>query len=176
MFPRLLILFGLPGAGKTFVGQLLRSDFGFAFHEADDDIPDDYRQQVLAGHVVGEPMRDAYHRQLMARIGELQADQPRLAVAAPLLRDRHRRWIQERFPEAVFVQVECDQPIWQARLAARVHTISLAYAQQVAGMNEPVTVPHVTLNDSSEGADRLRQQLTDVLAKVDSGQWQSGPA
>ena len=175
MFSRLLILFGLPGAGKTFVGQILSSDFGFTFHEADDDIPDDYRQQVLAGQVVGEPMRDAYHRQLMARISELRAARPRLAVAAPLLRDRHRRWIHERFPEAVFVQVLCERQIWLARLAARTHTISLAYAQQVAGMNEPVTVPHVTLNDSSEGADGLRQQITEALALLDNRQSQSGP-
>ena len=160
----LIILFGLPGAGKSFAGEILRADFGYTFHEADEDIPDDYRQQVLAGQVVGEPMRDAYHQHLLARIAELQTAHPRLAVAAPLLRDRHRQWIHARFPEAVFILVRCDQPVWQARLAARTHTISLAYAQKVAGMNEPVSVPHVVLDDSGEGANGLRRRLAKILA------------
>ncbi len=172
----LLILFGLPGAGKSFAGQILSTDFGFTFHEADDDIPDDYRQQVLAGQVVGEPRRDAYHRQLIERIAELQTVHPRLAVAAPLLRDRHRQWIQERFPQAAFVLVTCDPQAWQARLAARTHTISLEYAQKVASMNEPVTVPYMALDDSADGADGLRQQITEVLEKLDEGPSSIGPA
>ena len=162
--PLLLILFGLPGAGKTFAGQLLRSDFGFTFHEADDDIPDGYRQLVLAGLVVGEPMRDAYHRHLIERIAELQLAHPRLAVAAPLLRDRHRQWIHGRFPEAVFILVKCDQQTWQARLAARTHTISLDYARKVAGLYEPATVPHVELNDSALGPEVVRRQIEEILA------------
>ena len=162
----LVILFGLPGAGKSFAGQILQADFGFTFHEADEDIPDDYRQQVLAGQVVGEPMRDAYHRHLLERIAELQTAHPSLAVAAPLLRDRHRQWIHARFPEALFILVNCEQQAWQARLATRTHTISLAYAQKVASMNEPVTVPYVLLDDSSDGANSLRSQIAGILAKL----------
>jgi len=160
----LLILFGLPGAGKSFAGQILQTHFGFTFHEADEDIPDDYRQQVLAGQVVGEPMRDDYHRHLLERIAELQSAHPRLAVAAQLLRDRHRQWIQARFPEAIFVRVQCEPHAWQSRLAARTHTVSLAYAQQVASMNEPVSVPHFVLDDSPDGEEGLRQQIADILA------------
>jgi len=161
----LLILFGLPGAGKSFAGQLLQAEFGFTFHEADEDIPDDYRQQVLAGQVVGEPMRDAYHHHLLERIAELHIDHPRLAVAAPLLRDRHRQWIHARFPEAVFILVNCEQPAWESRLAARTHTISLAYAHKVASMNEPVTVPHILLDDSIDGQNGLRRQIAEILAQ-----------
>lgn len=163
----LLILFGLPGAGKSYAGEVLRSEFGFYFHEADDDIPDDYRQLVLAGQVVGEPMRDAYHRHLIDRLVELQASQPRLAVAAPLLRDHHRRWIHERFPEAVFILVKCDSRPWQSRLGARAHTISLDYARKVAGLYEPPTIEHITLDDSDEGPDGPRRQLARILAQVE---------
>jgi len=162
----LLILFGLPGAGKSFAGQMLQAEFGFTFHEADEDIPDDYRQQVLAGQVVGESMRDAYHRYLLERIAELQTVHPRLAVAAPLLRDRHRQWIQARFPEAVFILVNCEPQAWETRLAARTHTISLAYAQKVANMNEPVTVPHRVLDDSVDGETGLRRQIAAILGQL----------
>ena len=166
----LVILFGLPGSGKSFAGEILRSEFGFEFHEADDDIPDDYRQQVLAGQVVGEPMRDAYHRHLIERIADLQKAHPRLAVAAPLLRDRHRLWIQARFPQALFILVQCDPHAWQARLQARTHTISLDYARKVASLNEPVKVPYVVLDDSDEGAASARRQFQAILKNQGTSQ------
>lgn len=162
----LLILFGLPGAGKSYAGEVLRSHFGFHFHEADDDIPDDYRQQVLAGRVVGEPMRDAYHRHLLDRLAELQLAHPRLAVAAPLLRDLHRRWIRERFPSAIFILVQCSQGLWEARLGARAHTISLDYARKVAGLYEPPSLDHFTVDDSADGSDAMRQQIAGILAQA----------
>src|SRR5260221_3240776 len=81
----LVILFGLPGAGKSFVGEILRAEFGFEFHEADNDIPDDYRQLVLAGRGGGEPMRDAFYPPLIERIPQLRHSRPRPAVAGALL-------------------------------------------------------------------------------------------
>ena len=167
----LLILFGLPGAGKSFAGEVLRAEFGFEFHEADDDIPDDYRQLVLAGQVVGEPMRDAYHRHLIARIAELQLAHPRLAVAAPLLRDRHRQWIQASFPAALFVLVQCEPGAWQARLASRTHTISLEYAQRVASLNEPATIPHSVLDDGAAGITGIVGQLREILTRQNPGEF-----
>ena len=134
--PSLLILFGLPGAGKSFVGQVLRDDFGYFFHEADEDIPDDYRRAVAAGEVVDEERRDAYHLHLLERIADLSSGHARLAVAVPLLRDRHRRWILERFPQAVFILVECEPERWQARLAGRTHTVGLDYARKIVSMYE----------------------------------------
>ncbi|MCC7359723.1 MAG: hypothetical protein IT317_09610, partial [Anaerolineales bacterium] len=54
MMRLLLILFGLPGAGKSYVGRVVRDAFGYHLHEADDDIPEDYRRLVAAGQVVSE--------------------------------------------------------------------------------------------------------------------------
>ncbi len=159
----LVILFGLPGSGKSFAGDVLQADFDFWFHEADDDIPADYRQQVLAGQVVGEPMRDDYHRHLIERMAELQRAHSRLAVAAPLLRDRHRQWIREHFPQALFILVQCPPAAWETRLQGRTHTISLDYARRVASLNEPATIPYVVLDDSADGPDGIRQQFTTIL-------------
>lgn len=162
----LLILFGLPGAGKTYAGQLLAREFGFHFHEADDDIPDDYRRLVTAGQVVPDERRDAYHRALLDRLAALSAEHPRLAVAVPLLRDRHRHWIRARFPEAVFVLVECAAGPWEARLANRTHTVGLDYARKTLALYEPPTLPHATLDDSADGAAGVREQLAAIVASA----------
>jgi len=106
---------------------------------------------------------------LLERIADLYRVHPRLAVAAPLLRDRHRQWIQARFPQAVFILVNCEEPAWESRLAARTHTISLAYARKVASMNEPITVPHLVLDDSTDGENGLRRQIAAILAPRETG-------
>jgi len=162
----LLILFGLPGAGKSFAGQVLRDRFGFYFHEADDDIPDDYKRAVAAGQVVDDERRDAYHHHLLDRLAELSAAHPRLAVAVPLLRDRHRRWIQERFSESVFILVQCDPARWRARLDSRTHTIGLDYAQKVLSLYEPPTIPHTLLDDTAEGTAEVERQLASLLEQL----------
>jgi gluconate kinase len=163
----LLILFGLPGAGKTFAGQLLRDRFGFFFHEADDDIPEDYKRAVAAGQVVDDERRDAYHRHLLDRLTKLHAAHPRLAVAVPLLRDRHRRWIQERFPESIFILVQCDPARWQSRLDnRRTHTVTLDYAQKIISLYEPPTIPHTILDDTAEGPADIERQLAALLDQL----------
>ena len=159
----LLILFGLPGAGKSYAGQVLSREFGFHFHEADDDIPEDYRQTVSAGQVVSDERRDAYHRGLLERLAQLRAQHRRLAVAAPLLRDKHRHWIRERFPDAVFVLVWSAPDAREARLARRAHTVGLDYARKVLALYEPPTLAHHTLDDSQDGAEDLRRRLAEML-------------
>jgi gluconokinase len=159
----LLILFGLPGAGKSYVGGLLRDEFGFHFHESDDDIPDDYRRLVAAGQVVSGQRRDDYHRHLLERLAGLSAEHPRLAVAVPLLRQKHRDWIRERFPGARFILVQCAPEQWAARLAGRQHTVGADYACKVLPLYEPPALPHTVLDDTAEGAARVREQLRAIL-------------
>jgi len=161
--PPLVVLFGLPGAGKSFAGRLLRDEFGYHLHEADDDIPADYKRDVAAGQVVSDERRDAYHRRLVERVAELRAAHPRLAVAVPLLRDQHRHWLAERFPDALFGLVVCAAGPWEVRLAGRTHTVGLDYARKIAALYEPPTLPHVTLDDSAEGSKPLLEQLRRLL-------------
>ena len=163
----LLVLFGLPGAGKTFAGALLRDEFGFHFHESDDDIPEDYRRLVAAGQVVSDERRDGYHRHLLDRIAALAESHPRLAVAVPLLRQKHREWIQARFPQAHFVLVQVDPALWQSRLARRTHTVGADYARKILPLYEPPALEHATLDTTPEGPAAVREQLSALLSRLE---------
>jgi gluconate kinase len=162
----LLILFGLPGAGKTYAARVLHDVFDFQVYEADDDIPEDYRRDVAAGLVVGDDRRDAYHRVVLERIADLLAHHDRLAVAVPLLRDKHRLWIRERFPEAVFVLVECDPNVWPARVDQRQHTVRGEYARKVLALYEPPSLEHFRLDTTEPGPAGVRRQLAAILAAM----------
>lgn len=162
----LLILFGLPGAGKSYAGQLLRDEFGFHFHESDTDIPEDYRRLVAAGQVVSDERRDDFHRRLLDRIAELAAQYPRLAVAVPLLRQEHREWIRDRFALARFVLVQCAPGRWEERLADRQHTVGAHYARKILPLYEAPALEHFTLDDTAEGPEGVRQQLSAILGGI----------
>ena len=160
----LLILFGLPGAGKSYVGGVLRDAYGFHLHESDDDIPDDYRRLVQSGQVVSDERRDDYHRRLLDRIAALAHQHPRLAVAVPLLRQKHRDWIRTRFPAAHFILVQVADPErWAERLASRTHTVSVDYARKVLTLYEPPRLEHFVLDNSDQGEANVRRQLDGIL-------------
>lgn len=162
----LLILFGLPGAGKSYAGQLLRDEFGFHFHESDTDIPEDYRRLVAAGQVVSDERRDDFHRQLLDRLAALAAQHPRLVVAIPLLRQKHRDWIRERFPRSRFILVQCATARWEERLADRQHTVGAGYARKILPLYEPPALEHFTLDDTAEGPEGVRQQLSAIIEQL----------
>ncbi len=60
----LLIVFGLPGAGKTYVGKLLKDEFGFYFYDGDRDLTDEMRQALKEKKLFNDSMRDVFFQQL----------------------------------------------------------------------------------------------------------------
>jgi shikimate kinase len=42
----LIILFGLSGSGKNYVGRILRDDFGFLFYDADTDLTPEMQDAI----------------------------------------------------------------------------------------------------------------------------------
>ncbi len=68
----LLYLFGLPAAGKNFVGTVLADTFGYTFYDGDLDLPKAMREAVRDGRPFTDEMRDEFYATIIDRIGELQ--------------------------------------------------------------------------------------------------------
>src|SRR5688572_15751898 len=132
----LLVLFGVPGAGKSYVGHILQDSFGFTFHDADHDLPDDVRHALANKLPVTDDMRDRFFARVIASTARLRAmletpsdespqdsDSPlpegeglgvrvrpceRLVIAQAFMKERHRRLILDHFPDAQFVLIETE--------------------------------------------------------------------
>ena len=104
--PPLVYLFGLPGAGKNYVGELLRDGWGMRFADADEWLLEDMRESLARGEGFTPAQRDRYYAAVAERIGDLKADQssgggPRgLAVAQATFKAQHRRLVAAAHPEA----------------------------------------------------------------------------
>ena len=84
----LLIVFGLPGAGKTYVGNLLRDEFGFYFYEGDRDLTDEMQQALKEKKLFNDSMRDVFFKNLIGKVSQLHKTKKHLVVAQTFIKEK----------------------------------------------------------------------------------------
>jgi gluconate kinase len=153
-----LVMFGLPGAGKTFVAKRLVKR-GFYFHDGDDDLPADMRRTIARAMPVTEAMRNRFVARLIRHVATLHRQHERLVVAQTFLKHRHRLQFLKRFPEATFILVTSDAKTRARRLAHRHHQPldPRAVARMVA-LFERARAPYRILRNTTVRA--IDQQLS----------------
>lgn len=166
----LLILFGLPGAGKNYVGRILAEDFGYHFHDGDDDLPTEMRTAIAQGQAATQAMRDAHTENIITHIAGLSADGADIAIAAAFFKERNRLQLLAQYPDARFVLVETTRDLLLERLARRTnHLADLAYAQKIFALFEPPQAhPYVTLRNVGNRAvvKRAMERVFAVLTTM----------
>jgi gluconokinase len=153
----LWILFGLPGAGKNFVGELLRAHFDFYFYDADVDLTEDMRARIHKQELYTPAMRDAFFANVIEKIKELRAHHPRLAVAQTLAKRHNRQQILDAFPEAKFIRIDCDERLIEERLQQRNDWVSVDYFAKIRAIFEPEGVVSTSLDNNFDEAHILQQ-------------------
>ena len=174
--PPLLYLFGLPGAGKNFVGELCaaeRSD-ALRFYDADEWLLPDMVAALAAGKGFTPGMRDRYYAEVSAQIGRLKqaelakAQAPRsegagaaatatctlrgLVVAQATFKACHRREIVAAHPEAQLWWVRTsDETTRMQRLRERGSVVDDALGKKLCADFE---APRTALSVTTECGDR----------------------
>ena len=158
--PPIVYLFGLAGAGKNWVGELLQRHFGYFFYDADKEATPAMRQAIAGGAHFSETMRDEFMEVVAGRISELRELHPKLAVAQATYKERHRQRLRELFPKAMFLWVRATQTLLVERLQKRKDWLAPNYASQIAAnFEKPDDSCLVLENDAGEeeAVERLRR-------------------
>lgn len=115
--PRLMVLMGVAGCGKSSVGPLLAKATGGEYLDGDLFHP----QENIAKMSAGVPLEDADRWPWLEKIGEmLGAYQGRLIVGCSALKRRYRdRIVQIAGQAVVFVHLEGPRELIAARMAER---------------------------------------------------------
>jgi len=161
-----LYLFGLPAAGKNYVGQVLADEFGYTFYDGDLDLTDELRDAVRDGRPFTDAMRDRFYDTLVQRIAELRRDHADLAFCQATFKERHREQMAAAFPDVVFVLVAADEAVRLARLARGGNPVTVEYAQRIAAFFEPPTHAHFVIRNEG-GREEVVGQLRRLLALYD---------
>lgn len=159
----IFVTFGLPGAGKSYVARQFL-DYGFFYHDGDDDLPEAMRTAIAASQPINDTMRDAFFAQIIASTARLMPDYPRVVIAQTFIKEKYRRQFLEAFPQARFVLVTADDAVRERRLAERPYMpLAPEYVRCMNGLFEPPHIPHDVLVNDVDGTAHIHGQLAVLL-------------
>jgi len=162
----LLILFGVPGAGKSFAGHILRDDYGVHFHDADHELPEDMRHALTSKLPVTDDMRQRFFERVIRVTRRLTEYHEHVAIAQAFMKEQHRQMVLRAFPQAQFILVTSRPDLIEQRFAQRSdYLIDLEDARRIAAVFEPPQIPHRVLPNNGD-----REGLSVKLALLLNGQ------
>jgi gluconokinase len=137
MPPRVLLLMGVSGSGKTTVGALLAGRLGWPYAEADDFHPPANVAKMAAGHPLTDEDRWPWLRAIGAWIDGQLARGERAVVTCSALKRAYRDLL--RRPEVQLVLLHGSRELIASRMATRqAHFFKPALLDsQFAAQEEP---------------------------------------
>jgi gluconate kinase len=160
----IFVLFGLPGAGKTFVGRVLGEKFGFYVYEADQDLPVEMRRRLERALPVTDVMRDEFFGNIVKRVKSLRKKHSRIVVTQTFIKEKYRRFFLQEIPNARFILVDADNAVREARLRGRKEfPLDGEYGRQMVEMFEEPKIAHDLIVNNIEGKGEVPRQIRRLL-------------
>lgn len=154
------VLFGLPGAGKTFVGRLLQEYFDFYLYEGDISLPDNMKGAIQTKAVITDAMRDIFFKKVITRTHQLKQKQQKLVIAQTFIKEKYRKAFLREIPEARFILVQTKKTIREKRLMQRKeYLLDLEYARKMSLNFDTPQIDYDTISNDIDGEANIKQQL-----------------
>ena len=158
------IIFGLPGAGKTYVGWVFEKYFKYFFYDGDDELSEEMKQAIASKTVFTNQMRDAFFENLINKIDGLTKEHEKLVIAQTFIKEKYRMDLMRQIPQAKFLLVQADKEIRELRLTKRnEYPLDLEYARKMVHNFEEPEIPPVEINNDEEGIENLKEQIGRIL-------------
>lgn len=158
----LLIVFGLPGAGKTYVGKLLKDEFDFYFYDGDNDLTDEMRQALKDKKLFNDSMRDVFFQNLINRLLQLDKTKKRLVVAQTFIKEKYRNQLLKVLPHTIFILVQTKKALREKRLLQR-NDLDQDYVKSMVKLFEKPTIKHFQIANDTDGKIQVIKKLEKIL-------------
>lgn len=159
----MLVIFGLPGAGKTYVGKVLRDDFNFTFYDGDANLTAEMKRAMKQKQIFTDDMRDKFFADLIKSVSVLNKKHKRLGVAQTFIKEKYRRKFLKNFPEAKFVLIETEAKLRKNRLSKRKSVNDVTYIRSMVKVFEKPHIKHFVLSNNAEGKGGLKKEINNTL-------------
>lgn len=160
----LIVLFGLPGSGKSYLAKILKEKHDFIIFDGDDCLPQDMKQALFQRQLISEEMRQRFNQAMLTKLAQLYKKTKKLVFMQTLLKDDFRQTIFVKYPSANFLLVTSDENIRELRYQKRQSfNLGLDYLRKICQIFESISVPHSKIDNTNEGEKGIIQQLNKII-------------
>ncbi len=161
---QIIVLFGFPAAGKTFVGKISQQYFGYYLYDGDVDLPDIMKDAIKTQFIITDAMRDKLFQNIIKSCKRLKIKHKKIVIAQTFIKEKYRELFLKEIPEAKFILVQTDTLLREDRLAKRKdHFLDLKYAREMCLNFDPPHIAHKIINNNSNGYSGVKKQLQLLL-------------
>ncbi|MBM3953415.1 MAG: gluconokinase [Planctomycetes bacterium] len=168
MHPRVVIVMGVSGVGKSAVGRLLAAQLGAAFHDADDFHPPANVERMRAGLPLTDDHRAPWLAALRGLVETILAGPDRAAIvlACSALKRAYRQRLGSGLPGVRLVHLDGDPELIRRRIAARRDHFMPASLldSQLATLERPGGDEHPIVVDVAHTPDAIVATILRELA------------
>jgi len=163
---QVIVLFGLPGAGKTFVGKVLQEHFDFYLYDGDISLPNDMKDAINIKTVITDVMRDVFFQNIIKRSRQLTVKYKKIAIAQTFIKEKYRKLFINQILGARFILVQTNKTIRETRLAQRKdYPLDLEYARKMCMNFDTPQIDYDIVSNDIDGKVNIKQQLRLFLNK-----------
>jgi gluconate kinase len=160
----LVVLFGLPGTGKTFVGKVFEKYFNYYFYDGDNDLTPEMKKAIKTKTVFTDQMRDIFFKILINKIKVLSEKHTKLVVAQTFIKEKYRIDLLKKIPNAKFIFVETKIDIREKRLMERIdYPLDLEYARKMEENFDKPKINYLIIVNNKDGDEEIKNQISTVI-------------
>lgn len=164
----LIIIFGLAGTGKNYVGNILKEKFHYQYHDADLWLTSEMNQAILQKQVFTQKMRDDYTNVIISEIKKnLKRNNENIATSQALYKESNRKMILEAFEALpiIFLQIDSSPEVIRRRLLKRNGAVWVEYANDISKNFEPMKESNICkiIENDIDGPHYIMSQLSQVF-------------
>jgi gluconate kinase len=172
----ILILFGPPGVGKSFVGNLFAARCGLELYDGDTDYTPEEKQLISTGEW-NDKHRQVFLERIAGKIGNLESH-TQTGILVPIAMTR--QWMRDLFDRQfkgqaswVLVKPQISHSQLKDKVTARSkegHMISPDTFERLTAQFEAPTMPHFTLENphTREGNSLLEKQIDIIWSQINT--------
>ena len=167
--PRLIVIMGVCGSGKTTLSQALALRFGYHFLDADDFHTARNKEQMRSGIPLDDESRAAWVNRIIVILSELADKGTSCVLAWSGLRRKQRQQIMGSAFQTLWVMLAGDRECLESRLLSRTaHFMPVSLLDsQLDSMEEPEPDEKILQLDCARPVPSLIAVIEDTLATLE---------